>query len=61
MKRKRNPDPRAGDQRVLRKFAWYPVKTEGHWVWLETVERVEGYHFCAHGLDWLLICHRLIE
>lgn len=34
-------------ERWHRWFAWYPVVIDGEWVWLESVERLQGEGFCG--------------
>lgn len=36
-------EPKDGDRRVVRRFAWTPKEIEGITVWLETCEVVQEY------------------
>lgn len=41
--------PHGGDQRVIKKFALFPIKcTDGSWAWFETVHILQQY---SYGLD----------
>jgi len=49
--------PKDGDYRYHSTFAWYPMRFNGYWVWMEKITIRQTY--LSHGLlfpRWINIC-----
>lgn len=38
--------PQIGDTRKVIRFAWYPQRVQGHWIWLES-------YYARQQLEWV--------
>jgi hypothetical protein len=48
--------PYTGDEREVRKFAWYPMFIDGCWYWLEWVTVHQSYNtkYPGWNTDWVV-------
>lgn len=73
MKWKIKKDPQQGDERWLKRFAWFPVsayshrnKLEGYWVWLQPYDQLQRYAVSydpilgVYVIGWIIIDNYII-